>query len=242
MAASALFASNATVAKGVVWGKPAAATVDIYEDFQCPNCRNLEQTIGTVLDADVRANRAQAHFHPIAILDSASNNNYSSRAANAALCASDISVDTFVEYHNYLFGPAIQPAENAGGRSDLQLEAYAQSIGLTGSDVTNIDRCIAADGHKSLVEAMTEEASKKGIIGTPTVFVNGKQIDNTLEAYQAAVAAALKNGPAPNPSVTPSPTPTPTGTATSTESPSASPTPSPSSKHKRPTESGSPKK
>jgi protein-disulfide isomerase len=238
-----LFASNATVGKGVVFGKPAAATVDIYEDFQCPNCRNLEQAIGKTLDADVRANKAQAHFHPIAILDSSSNNNYSSRAANAALCASDISVDDFVSYHNYLFRPDIQPAENAGGRTDQQLEAYAQSIGLTGGDVQNVDRCIVGDTHKALVEAMTEDASKKGIIGTPTVFVNGKQIDNTLAAYQAAVAEALKNGPAPNPSVTP--TPTPTGTATSTASPSSSPSPSSSkssSHHKRPTKSGSPKK
>lgn len=235
-------ATNASVSKGVVFGKAAAATVDIYEDFQCPNCRNLEQAIGTVLDADVRANRAQARFHPIAILDSSSNNNYSSRAANAALCASDVSVDTFVTYHNYLFGPAIQPAENAGGRSDGQLEAYGQTIGLTGQDLTNFDRCIVQDTHKSLVEAMTEDASKNGIIGTPTVLVNGKKIDNTLAAYQGAVAQALKNGPAPHPSVTPSPLPSGSTTATTTTSPSPSPTSS-SSKSKKPSKvSGSPKK
>ena len=238
-----LFATNASVTRGVVFGKPAAATVDIYEDFQCPNCRNLEQAIGTVLDADVRANRAQAHFHSIAILDASSNNDYSSRAANAALCASDVSVDTFVEYHNYLFKPDIQPAEGAGGRTNGDLETYGQKIGLSGSDLTTFDRCVAQNTHKALVEAMTEDASKKGIIGTPTVLVNGKKIDNTLAAYQAAVAEALKNGPAPHPSVTPSPTPTPTGTT----SPSATPSPSPtssktSSTTKQPTKSGSPKR
>ena len=239
-----VFAKNASVSRGVVFGKAAAATVDIYEDFQCPNCRNLEQAIGSILDTDVRANRAQAHFHPIAILDSSSNNNYSSRAANAALCASDISVDTFVKLHNYLFGPNIQPAEGAGGRSDGQLEAYGQQIGLTGSDLTTYDRCVAQSGHKALVEAMTEDASKKGIISTPTVLVNGHQIDNTLSAYQAAVAAALKNGPAPHPSVTPSPTPTPTG-STTPAAPSSSTSPSPSSSSstsKQPKQSGSPKK
>ncbi|MDT4918918.1 MAG: hypothetical protein QOH89_3618 [Pseudonocardiales bacterium] len=242
-----LFASNATVGKGVVFGKPAAATVDIYEDFQCPNCRNLESAIGTTLDADVRSNKAQAHFHPIAILDSSSNNDYSSRAANAALCASDISVDTFVEYHNYLFKPNIQPSEGAGGRTDANLQEYGQAIGLTGSDLSTFDRCVAQQTHKTLVEAMTEEASKNGIVGTPTVKVDGKTIDNTLAAYQAAVAAALKDGPAPKPSVTPSPTPTPTGTGTSSPTPSGSSSPSKSPSKsstppKQPTKSGSPKR
>jgi protein-disulfide isomerase len=235
----------------VVFGKAAAATVDIYEDFQCPNCRNLEQAIGTTLDADVRANRAQARFHSIAILDSSSNGNYSTRAANAALCASDISVDTFVSYHNYLFRPAIQPAEGSGGRSNVQLESYGQAIGLKGQDLTNFDRCVASGTHTALVEAMTEDASKKGIISTPTVFVNGHQIDSTLAAYQAAVAAALKNGPAPSPSVTPSPTPSSSATTVSPSPTSSSPSPTSSSpsaskasssKTKRPTKSGSPKK
>jgi protein-disulfide isomerase/uncharacterized membrane protein YphA (DoxX/SURF4 family) len=223
-----LFAKNASVGRGVVFGKAAAATVDIYEDFQCPNCRNLEQAIGTELEADVRANRAQARFHSIAILDSSSNNNYSSRAANAALCASDISVDTFVKLHSYLFGPNIQPAEGAGGRSDADLEAYGQKIGLTGADLTNYDRCVAQNTHKALVEAMTEDASKKGIISTPTVLVNGHQIDNSLPAYQAAVAAALKNGPAPNPSKTPTPKPSPSATSTKSGSSSASASSAPS--------------
>lgn len=229
-----LSATNATVGTGVVFGKPAAATVDIWEDFQCPNCAKLEQAIGPTLDADVRANRAQAHFHTIAILDTPSNNNYSSRAANAALCASDVSVDTFIAYHDYLFRPDIQPAEGAGGRSTVQLESYAQSIGLKGQDLTNFDRCVAQDTHKALVEAMTEDGSKKGILATPTILVNGQQIDNTLAAYKAAVAAALKDGPAPHPSVTPPPT-SPAGSL------SPSPSVSPSSS-KQPKQSGSPKK
>lgn len=234
-----LVATNATVGKGVVFGKPAAATVDIYDDFQCPNCAKLEQAIGSTLDADVRANRAQARFHPIAILDAASNGDYSTRAANAALCASDDSVDTFVEYHNYLFKPSIQPAEGSGGRSTNELVSYGQAIGLTGAPFTTFDRCVVQDNHKALVEAMTEDASKKGINATPTLIVNGKTIDNTLAAYQKAVADALKNGPAPNPSTTAPPTPTPSGSAPATGSPSPSLS---SSSSKPPRNSGSPKK
>jgi protein-disulfide isomerase len=235
-----LVATNATVSSGVVFGKAAAATVDVYEDFQCPNCRNFEEAVGATMDADVRANRAQVRFHPIAILDASSNNQYSTRAANAAICASDISVDTFVAYHNYLFKPSVQPAEGAGGRSDTQLEGYGQKVGITkGAELTTFDQCVGSQNHKALIEAMTEDASKNGINATPTVKVNGKQIDATLAAYQKAVADALKNGPAPNPSKTPSPSPTKSASATPTRSPSPSvsssaSSPKSSSKSKKP--------
>jgi protein-disulfide isomerase len=99
-----LSATHASVSHGVVYGKKAAATVDVYEDFQCPHCRDFEQSAASTLDSDVKANLAQVRFHPMAFLDSSANDDYSTRAANAALCASDISVDFFVKYHNYLFG------------------------------------------------------------------------------------------------------------------------------------------
>jgi protein-disulfide isomerase len=210
-----LFATNATVSGGVVFGKAAAARVDIYEDFQCPHCLAFEQAVHATLEADVRANRAQAHYHSIAFLSA-----YSTRAANAALCASDISPDTFVKFHDYLFQPGVQPAEGTPGPSDLALGSDGSKIGLTGTTLTTFERCVTQETHKALVEGMTEDASKKGITGTPTILVNGHSIAPTLAAYQAAVAAALKNGPAPDPSTTPPPSPT--GSVTPSASPSAS--------------------
>jgi protein-disulfide isomerase len=226
-------ATNASASQGVTFGKRAAATVDLYEDFQCPNCLNLEKAVGSQMDKDVRANRAQVHFHTIAILDSSSNNDYSTHAANAALCASDISVDTFVAYHNTLYGTIngkqVQPPEGGGGRTNTDFGGYAQHIGIKGSDLTTFDSCVAQETHKALVEALTEKASEAGINATPTMKVNGKTIDNTLAAYNAAVAAALKHGPAPNPSKTPTPTPTPTTSSSASSSATTTRTPTTSS-------------
>jgi protein-disulfide isomerase/uncharacterized membrane protein YphA (DoxX/SURF4 family) len=224
--AGSLTASHASVANGVVFGKKAAATVDVYEDFQCPNCLNFEKAVGKTMDADVRANRAQVRFHPISILDNSSNGNrYSSRAANAALCASDISVDMFVAYHNLLYGTyqgkQVQPAENANGRTDKQLQAYAQAVGIKGAALTTFDSCVSSEKYKSLVQAITENASSHGINATPTIKVDGKAIGADLKSYEAAVTKALKSGPAPVPSKTPTPTPSPSVTATPTASKSA---------------------
>ena len=224
--AGSLTATNATVKNGVVFGKKAAATVDVYEDFQCPNCRNFENAVGAQIDKDVRANKAQVRFHIMSFLDrSSSGNRYSSRAANAALCASDISVDDFVAYHNYLYRPTVQPAEGTHGRTDTQLVSYAQKVGIKGTSLTNFTGCVDNETHKSLVEALTEQASKNGVNSTPTIKVNGKSISPTLAAWNKAIAAALKKGPAPNPSKTPSPTPTP---SSSSATPSVTPSKSPS--------------
>ena len=233
--AGSLTAAHATVQDGIVFGKKAAATVDLYEDLQCPNCRNFENAVGAQIDKDVRANKAQVRFHIMSFLDaSSSGNRYSSRAANAALCASDISVDTFVAYHNYLYRPSIQPTEGSHGRTDTQLISYAQKVGIKGTALTTFSTCVQNETHKALVQALTEQASKNGVNGTPTIKVNGKSISPTLAAWNKAIAKALEKGPAPSPSKTPSPSPTaattsaatkPTATATAGKS-SASASPS----------------
>ncbi len=225
-----LTAVNASTTHGVVWGKKAAATVDIYEDFGCPICENFEKTTSAWFQSAVRANQAQARYHTISILDSHFKNAYSTRAANAAICASDGGADEFITYHNLLYGSPggkqFQPAEGTAGPSDQQLIKLAQdkSMGLKAADVTTFTTCVTSEQHKALVEALTEQASKDGVNGTPTVFVNGKQVDASLSALKAAVQKADAAGPAPSPSKTPSPTPTPSTSGSTPASTSPKPT------------------
>lgn len=216
-----LTATNASVPNGVVYGKKAAATVDIYEDFQCPVCEQFEQDVHANLDKDVTANLAQVRFHPISILDSSSSGNrYSSRAANAALCASDVGVDFFVKYHNYLYGKdkqgkQIQPAEGDNGRTNDELISYATAAGLPTANASDFAACVNTEQHKALVQAMTDGASKKGINATPTVLVNGKTLkDHTWASLSAAITAADKGfTPSPSPSTSPSAAGSPSGAA-----------------------------
>jgi protein-disulfide isomerase len=221
-----LTAAHASASNGVVYGKKAAATVDVYEDFQCPNCLAFEQSARATLEADVKANRAQVRYHTLSFLDRSSNGNrYSSRAANAALCASDVSVDKFVAYHDVLFGKdkkgkPVQPTEGTNGRTDQQLIDYADGIGLTSSQLSTFNACVTSEQHKALVEAITEKASERGVVATPSIYVNGKKLgDATLKTLKKAIAGADAKGPAPHPSPTKA-----TGSATaSTSSSSAAP-------------------
>ncbi|WP_460604377.1 MauE/DoxX family redox-associated membrane protein [Jatrophihabitans fulvus] len=226
-----LAATNASVDSGIVFGKKAAATVDIYEDIQCPNCRNFEQEAGKTIEAAVRANKAQVRYHVISLssLDTFENGYYSSRGANAAYCASDVSVDYFVAWQQYMYGKVngknVQPDEGAGGLANTEIETLATKVrnpSLPSTAKTDFNSCVENQRHKALVQAITDKASQDGVNGTPTVKVNGKTIDNSAAAFTAAVNKALKNGPAPQPSKTPSPKPS-SSTPATTGSSSASP-------------------
>lgn len=197
-------ATNATAQNGVVVGKAAPVTVDIFEDFQCPNCDTFEQSVKSDISSKIKAGQIQVRYHTMAFLDSASNGNrYSSRAANAAICASDVSVDTFSKYHGILYGKdsngqPVQPAENSHGRTDAELIGYGRQAGISGSNLTTFQQCVQSEQHKALIESITDNASKRGVVGTPTVMVDGKKLGTTDRAsFDAEVASALAKAPSP---------------------------------------------
>jgi hypothetical protein len=95
----------------------ARASVVVYEDFQCPVCRQFEQDAGSALDALVQQGVVRAEWRPIAILDRASTSQYSTRAASAAACAAD--AGDFRRYAEALFRE--QPPEGGAGLSDRRL-------------------------------------------------------------------------------------------------------------------------
>ena len=204
-----LTATNASVSNGVAVGKASApVTVDVFEDFQCPICEQFEQTTGKDIADKVKAGQIQVRYHPMAFLDSASSGNrYSSRAANAALCASDVSVADFSKYHDILYGKdsngqQVQPTEGSHGRTNTQLLDYAKQAGIKGNDLTTFQSCMSGELHKALVAAITDNASQRGVTGTPTVMVNGKKLGTVTKAsFDAAVAkAAAEATPSPAPS------------------------------------------
>lgn len=173
-------ASYTTQVQGavVVAGKSAANKVDIYEDFLCPICGRFESNDGADIRQAVADGKIQVRYHPVAILNRGTNpTGYSTRAANAAICAAD--AGKYADYHDKLF--AEQPEENSAGLTDQELIAKGTDIGLPGSFAS----CVTAHRHNAAVDAATAAAAKdtslradgaKGF-GTPTVLVNGKRVE-----------------------------------------------------------------
>jgi protein-disulfide isomerase len=120
----------------------------------------------------------------ISFLDASSTTKYSSRAANALYAAAAVSPDAFAKYHQLLF--AQQPAEGSAGLTEDKLVELAQQAGAGAAAAD-----IRAGTYANYVGRATEQSSKDGVTGTPTVKVNGTAVATpTLDAVKAAVAAA----------------------------------------------------
>lgn len=149
----------------------------MYIDYQCPVCGIFESANSAQIRSWVDSGAATVEVHPISFLDGASQNNYSSRAANAALCVANYSPDQFWDFSSALF--ANQPEEQTAGPQNKELAATAESVGVKSLEA--ITSCINNKSFGSWLKdttttALTNEipGTDQKLGGTPTVIVNGQ--------------------------------------------------------------------
>jgi protein-disulfide isomerase len=170
-------------ADGLSLGDPdAPATIDVFEDFQCPACRNFtESTESVIIENLVATGKARYVFHNYPFLDgdSVGSNGESDQAANASLCANE--QDKFWEMHGTIY--ANWNGENQGAFSNRRLQAMAESIGL---DMEAFNSCFEAKKYETEIQADFDLGKQMGVSGTPTVFVNGRKVGqaNQVPSYQ----------------------------------------------------------
>jgi protein-disulfide isomerase len=166
-------------ADGLVVGN-GPKTVDVYLDFMCPHCKVFEQSAGGSLNQMVADNKIKLVYHPVAFLDNASTTQYSTRSAAASACAAD--AGKLPEYVQTLY--ANQPAEGSAGLGDDQLITLGHTAGISGSA---FDTCVRDGKYRSWVQHVTDAAVSRGVTGTPTVFVDGKQVEASAPAITQAL-------------------------------------------------------
>ena len=153
--------------------KPGAPTLDLYEDFQCPICGQLEKLFGAQIRSLAAAGDVKLVTHTMSFLDDNLKNDSSLRAASAAACAAD--AGRFGPYHDAVY--AGQPAKEGQGYTDAQLESFARQAGITGSALTTWQQCVKSGQHTAYVKAVQTQSEKDGVFGTPTLKLNGTVLD-----------------------------------------------------------------
>lgn len=161
----------------VVAGQTSApTTISIYEDYLCPYCERLEERYGDQLTTALNDGRIKVEYHALGFLDASSSPaGYSTRAANAALCAADANI--WPAYHSALY--ADQPAEGGPGLSDEELTQKGTDLGAPDS----FGRCVTGNGNAAAITAATNadlantSLQTNGQFGTPTVMLNGAKVD-----------------------------------------------------------------
>ena len=150
-----------------------AQVVDLYEDFQCPACASFEEALGSTFQEQAQAGKIKLVYHVKNFLDDNLRNDSSTRAANAAFCASD--AGKFQEFHNIIFPN--QPETEGDGYTDAQLKGFAEQAGITGAALTTWQQCYDANKYVDYVNSVEEQSFADGVRGTPTVKIDGTDVD-----------------------------------------------------------------
>ncbi|WP_238176500.1 DsbA family protein [Kribbella albertanoniae] len=177
----ALITGPGEAGKGVTVGKAGAkAQIDLYLDFRCPHCAEFEEMTGATVDKLVADGTATLTYWPLAFV----NPEASPRLANAFAAAA--ANGKALTYADEMYGDFSKSWTND------QLIELAKQLGIGDA---KFQQAIQGNTYGSWVDSVGKAADARGVTGTPTVFVNGKQLETkelTPEGMQKAVDDAVK--------------------------------------------------
>lgn len=164
---------------GKARGRPdAPVTVEVFSDFLCSHCADFAaETEPAIISEFVEPGIARLvyrHF-PLRPL--------SAVIAEASECAAD--QKRFWAYHDALFARAVR--NELRGAEDLR--SAAQEVGLDGKAFAE---CIRSDTARARVEADRADGDRRGVDGTPTIFVGNQKIVGAqpIGVFRDAINAA----------------------------------------------------
>lgn len=150
---------------------PQKPTLHIYEDFQCPICREFEKTSGGTIKRLAALGRIRVIYTPIWRFKGATDARRpnSMRAAIAALCAP---APSWMTMHDTLY--AHQPEEGTVGFTNPELLAWAKSLRFGDQ---SFETCTSNHDRIRQLDQMTSAAYAAGVQRVPTAFFNGQKLD-----------------------------------------------------------------
>lgn len=176
---------------GSAVGSPDAKVVAmLFEDFQCPICREFTRTIEPLLyEKYIATGKIRLDYRHLIVIDGNVGGTESKDAANASECAAE--QGWFWPYHDVLF--TNQSGEHAGDFTPQRLKAFAGSLKL---DQGKFDSCLDTAKYQNILTADQAAARQIGANGTPTFFIQGQTPiggvpRDGFAAYEKIIEAAL---------------------------------------------------
>lgn len=174
-------------------------TVDVYEDFQCPHCKEFESVNGAYLKKAAEDNDITLNIHPVTFLDDNLQNTSSKLASNAFACSYSSGQKQALDFHTTIYEN--QPEENPGSEAwdNATLIGWAGQNGVSGSD---FESCVNDGKYNGWTDQVTASMVTNNVTGTPTIFIDGKAQTNLdwtdAKALPAAIEAASGASPSPS--------------------------------------------
>lgn len=149
--------------------------VEVYLDFFCESCAELETRVGDAMVEMVRGGEMTLVLRPVKFVSP-----FSSRSAAALSC-------TVGSGHTLAYQQAIF-ANLDGTMPTERLVGLATEVGV---EDPGFEECVTARESAQFVNATTRAARDRGVVGVPAVFVDGEQVDTDITATPAEFRAAL---------------------------------------------------
>jgi protein-disulfide isomerase len=185
--------------------KDAKVVVVNFDDFQCPFCSRMHQTLFPELLKEygdrvefVYKDYPLTEIHP-----------WATHAAVDANCLAAQSNDAYWDFADHIH--ASQREVNSEKGRDAQFAALDRLTLEQGQkhnlDHTKLQACVKAQ-NEDVIKASMHEAEGVGVSATPTLFVNGQEMDGALpiSEMRAALDRALQQAGVPVPSHSAAPT------------------------------------
>ena len=172
---------------GLGVGDPnAPVKVEIFEDFLCPFCGQLEAISHEKLQQAAADGKVYVVYRPMSFLG-----DYSDRAFNAfGVVLDQAGGEAALRVHNELF--ADQPAEGGTMPDDDWLVEKAVAAG---ADEDAVRPGIEDRSFQQWTVNANDDASRRGVNSTPTVFVNGEAISgSSIEDLFGQVMQHVESG------------------------------------------------
>lgn len=170
-------------------GQPEAPVkVEIYADYECPACRTLELELAQA-NFDglyVETGKAQVIFRefPLKTIHQSAQ-----LTAEIARCAGDQNL--FWPIHNALFDSQTQWAKSLGPKTQIMA-----AVEQAGADRQKIESCVDAGTYTNVINTAYDAALERQLQQTPTVFVDGQQVNFETDFAKTLMAAVDAKLPA----------------------------------------------
>lgn len=177
-----IMTSKTEVAKGTPYnlesGKPAKSetlmkdsavpNVEIFLDYDCPHCKEFEDSSASYLDSLLEEGKATVEYKPIVVIGS----NLSISGGNAAACVAEYAPARFNDAHNALFSKT--------GEQSVSVTKTIKDLKIEGETGKQVEECVSTKHFSKWLTKASEHAltlkDAKGeqlVTGTPTILVDG---------------------------------------------------------------------
>ena len=163
--------------------KEARVVIVEFSDFQCPFCAGMQSTLDQVLKAFPKEVKLVYKQFPLNI------HQYARQAAVASLAAN--AQGKFWPLHDKMF-------QNFSAINEENIKKWVKEVGINQAE---FEKAMQSGKHEAQVQKDLADGAAARVLGTPTMFVNGKRVqDRSFEGFKKVILeelAAAKGSPPP---------------------------------------------